>query len=60
MASKIVGVSIGRGERVRLETPGGGGWGNPAARPLHAITRDIRLGYVSAEAAARDYGGRTS
>jgi N-methylhydantoinase B len=60
MASKIVGVSIGQGERVRLETPGGGGWGDPAARPLHAIARDIRLGYVSAEAAARDYGRRAS
>jgi N-methylhydantoinase B len=60
MASKIVGVSIGQGERVRLESPGGGGWGDPAARPLHAIARDIRLGYVSAEAAARDYGRRAS
>jgi N-methylhydantoinase B len=58
MASKIVGVSIAQGERVRLETPGGGGWGDPAARPQHAIARDIRLGYVSAEAAARDYEGR--
>jgi N-methylhydantoinase B len=60
MASKIVGVSIGQGERVRLESPGGGGWGNPAARPMHAIARDIRLGYVSAEAALRDYGRRAS
>lgn len=58
MASKIVGVSIGQGERLRLETPGGGGWGDPAARPLHAIARDIRLGYVSTEAAARNYGSR--
>jgi N-methylhydantoinase B len=58
MASKIVGVSIAQGERVRLETPGGGGWGDPAARPLHAIARDIRLGYVSAAASARDYEGR--
>ena len=58
MASKIVGVSIGQGERLRLETPGGGGWGDPAARPLHAIARDIRLGYVSTEAAARNYGRR--
>jgi N-methylhydantoinase B len=60
MASKIVGVSIGQGERVRLESPGGGGWGDPAARPQHAIARDIRLGYVSAEAALRDYGRRPS
>jgi hypothetical protein len=27
---------------------------------LHAIARDIRLGYVSVEAAARDYGRRAS
>jgi hypothetical protein len=27
---------------------------------LHAIARDIRLGYVSAEAALRDYGKRVS
>ncbi|MCA3415101.1 MAG: hydantoinase B/oxoprolinase family protein [Roseomonas sp.] len=60
MASKIVGVSIGQGERVRLESPGGGGWGDPAARPMEAIARDVRLGYVSAEAALRDYGKRAS
>jgi hypothetical protein len=27
---------------------------------MEAIARDIRLGYVSAEAAARDYGRRAS
>jgi N-methylhydantoinase B len=41
---------------VRLETPGGGGWGAPSDRDHRAIARDIALGYVSAEAAARDYG----
>ncbi|MGG5822181.1 hydantoinase B/oxoprolinase family protein [Falsiroseomonas sp. HW251] len=56
MASKVVGVKIGQGQRVRLESPGGGGWGDPAQRPKEAIARDIRLGFVSAEAAARDYG----
>jgi N-methylhydantoinase B len=47
MASKVVGVQIRRGQRVRLETPGGGGWGDPAARDAAAIARDLRLGYVT-------------
>jgi N-methylhydantoinase B len=58
MASKVVGVKIQAGQRVRLESPGGGGWGDAAKRPRAAITRDIRLGFVSPEAAARDYGYR--
>jgi N-methylhydantoinase B len=56
MASKVVGVSIRQGQRLRLETPGGGGWGDPRLRPTEAVARDIRLGYVSAAAAVRDYG----
>ena len=60
MASKVAGVSIHQGQRVRLESPGGGGWGDCHARPVEAIARDIRLGHVSAEAAARDYGVRVA
>jgi N-methylhydantoinase B len=41
---------------VRLETPGGGGYGDPARRAPEAVARDVRLGYVSAEAAAATYG----
>jgi N-methylhydantoinase B len=55
MASKIVGVKIAAGQRIRLESPGGGGWGDPMARPREAVARDIRLGFVSG-AASRDYG----
>lgn len=29
LGSKVVGVRFGRGDRIRLETPGGGGWGLP-------------------------------
>jgi N-methylhydantoinase B len=46
MASKMVGIRLSRGQRVRLETPGGGGWGDPARRAPEAIARDIRLGYA--------------
>ena len=56
MASKVVGVSLRQGARLRLESPGGGGWGDPLARPVEQVARDIRLGHVSAAMAVRDYG----
>jgi N-methylhydantoinase B len=56
MASKVVGVKIQAGQRLRLESPGGGGWGDARLRPREAVARDIRLGFVSAESAVRDYG----
>lgn len=45
--SKMVGLKLKRGERLRLETPGGGGYGSPAERPKAAIDRDRALGYVT-------------
>jgi N-methylhydantoinase B len=56
LASKIVDVLLRRGDRVRLETPGGGGYGDPAERDPKAIRRDLELGFVSPDAARRDYG----
>ncbi len=56
MTSKMVGVKLMRGERVRLETPGGGGYGPPMLRDLREVARDVRLGFVSREAARDDYG----
>jgi N-methylhydantoinase B len=56
MASKMVGIKLKRGQKVRLETPGGGGYGDPAERDRAAIERDVALGFVSEEAAERDYG----
>jgi len=46
LGSKIVGVTLLRGQRVRLESPGGGGWGDPARRDPAARARDARLGYL--------------
>jgi N-methylhydantoinase B len=48
MASKITGVKLKQGQRIRLETPGGGGWGDPARRPAAARARDRAEGYVGA------------
>ena len=37
-------------------TGGGGGWGDPFERNVAAVATDVRLGFVSAERAANDYG----
>lgn len=55
MASKILGVPLAKGQRLRLETPGGGGYGPASERPLDAIEADVALGYVSATDAAERY-----
>ena len=41
---------------MRIETPGAGGYGEPAERSLEAIARDLRNGTVTRAAAERDYG----
>ncbi|HLN85775.1 MAG TPA: hydantoinase B/oxoprolinase family protein [Candidatus Limnocylindrales bacterium] len=43
------------GESVTFLTAGGGGYGDPAERDVAAVKRDVDLGYVSVERAARDY-----
>ena len=55
LVSKITDVKIRQGQKVRLETPGGGGFGDPRARDPDRVVRDVRLGYISREAAQRDY-----
>ena len=55
MASKMVGIDLARGQAVRLESPGGGGYGPALERDPAKVAEDVRLGYVSAEAARRDY-----
>jgi N-methylhydantoinase B len=46
LVSKVTGVKLKAGRRVRLETPGGGGWGSKEARDPEKAERDVRLGYV--------------
>jgi N-methylhydantoinase B len=55
LVSKITDIHIRRGQKVRLETPGGGGFGDPLLREPARVVRDVRLGYLSREAARRDY-----
>jgi N-methylhydantoinase B len=44
------------GDVFRLDTPGGGGHGDPLARDPERVLADVREGIVSREAAERDYG----
>lgn len=47
MASKLVDARLKAGERLRLETPGGGGYGRAEERAAAARARDLSLGYVT-------------
>src|SRR5262249_50219567 len=44
------------GDVFRLDTPGGGGYGDPLARDPDAVLRDVREGDVSPDAAKKLYG----
>jgi N-methylhydantoinase B len=46
------------GERVVLQTPGGGGIGDPAMRDRRKVAEDLRDGLISAAAAEAVYGWR--
>src|SRR6056297_2533246 len=51
--SKEQDIPIAPGDRVRVATPGGGGYGNPFARDPGLVARDVRLGrYDTDEARA--------
>ena len=47
------------GDIIRFERSGGGGYGPPAERNPESVRADVANGYVSAAAAARDYGKNT-
>lgn len=47
---------VKRGDIVRVETGGGGGWGHPFDRELERVLADVRGGFVSRESAEEDYG----
>jgi N-methylhydantoinase B len=58
--SKTANIALDPGESVRIETPGGGGYGAPAARAQARIERDLADGKVSLEAARAAYGERAA
>lgn len=55
--SKAQDIPLSPGDRVRVRTPGGGGYGNPDDRDPDLIAEDLRLGRYSAEDVQRLWKG---
>jgi N-methylhydantoinase B len=49
-------VMLNAGDRVRVHTGGGGGYGDPKLRDRDRVRNDLRRGYISATAAREIYG----
>ncbi|MFZ8942353.1 MAG: methylhydantoinase, partial [Gemmobacter sp.] len=56
--SKAQDIPLAPGDRVRVRTPGGGGYGPAAERDPEAVAEDVRLGRYGPEAARRLFGWR--
>ena len=55
LASKMNDIKLKKGQILRLETPGGGGYGSPTERDPDAVVLDVSMGYVSQEGAEKQY-----
>ena len=51
-------TTVAPGTRLRMIYAGGGGYGDPKSRDPDALARDLRDGYVSADAARNEYGAK--
>ena len=56
LASKMLGIKLTKGQAVRLDTPGGGGYGPATNRDAQEVARDVALGYLTPDAATDLYG----
>jgi N-methylhydantoinase B len=50
------GVQVKRGDLMRFETCGGGGWGDPLTRDAMRVRQDVARGFVTVRGALEDYG----
>lgn len=57
--SKEQDIPLKAGDRIKVKTPGGGGYGDPSERDQQAIDEDVRLGRYSIAHARRLFGGET-
>ena len=53
---KVNPLRLDQGDGYAVATGGGGGFGDPLERPAEQVLQDVTSGYVSVEAARRDYG----
>lgn len=56
LSSKVRHLVLAQGETVRIETPGGAGFGDPTRRSCQALAADLLDGLVSTDAALQLYG----
>lgn len=49
-------LTLQQGERLHVDTPGGGGYGDPLERPPQAVEQDIRDRRISMQVARQVYG----
>ena len=56
LASKMLGIKLKKGQAVRLETPGGGGYGPASERTATSVAQDVALGYMTEAEATAKYG----
>jgi N-methylhydantoinase B len=54
--AKVLVAQLAAGDAYRMRSGGGGGYGDPHARPAAVVAEDVRQGYVSAKAAKELYG----
>lgn len=54
-ASKFTNITLHKGDRIKIVSPGGGGFGDPAEREAEKIIEDIKEGYYTAEHARANY-----
>jgi N-methylhydantoinase B len=50
------GIALARGDLLRFETCGGGGWGDALTRDSERVREDVARGFVTARGAWEDYG----
>jgi N-methylhydantoinase B len=50
------GIVVKRGDVLRFETCGGGGWGDPLTRDLIRVWEDVARGFITPRGALEDYG----
>jgi N-methylhydantoinase B len=54
--SKEQDIALKAGDRVRVGTPGGGGYGDPFQRDVDLVLRDVAVGYYTVEQAKEMFG----
>jgi len=56
LPAKVSGVALEPGSIVRVQTPGGGGYGPPTERDRRRLVEEVRAGLTSPTQAAQEYG----